>query len=683
MPERLIFPRLSPLSAALLSLMTTSVTAQERPPAAAVTPVERVVVTAVPMVTEEDESASPVTVLTAEALRRRARASIGDTLADELGVHSSSFGPAAGRPIIRGQDGPRVRVMQNGMGTLDASTVSADHAVTVESLTAKQVEIIRGPATLLYGSGAIGGVVNVVSEHIPRTRPVDGYDGVVESRWSTGDRANTSAAMLKIGSEAFVLHADALVRDAQDYVIPAAAQRQEGASPSGKRLAGSDLLGKTGGVGASFVTDAGFVGASVHRYSNDYGLPGPEGARITMRQTRTEAATEWQAITPWLELLKVRAVHNDYRHAELEPEGDVGTVFTNKARELRAELRLAPLAGISTALGAQVVASDFAAIGEEAVVPQTTSHERGVFAVARRQAGDVRIEAGARVDRARHTPAPADLPSRRFGLSTVSGALVWQIRPSTNISINATRSERAPQVEELYSNGPHAASFTYDVGNPALQKERAQNVDVSLRQTIGPAQLRMNLYRNNIQNYIYMASEDINRDGVADRVDEFKELVEDGEFLVQNVSQGRALFQGFEVELTAPLTGSTRVRVFADRVRAKLANGQNLPRIAPLRVGIEGVWDGIELWGGRLCADARYTRVAAATQVATFESSTQGYGKVDAELRYVLRAAGTTWLAFLQGNNLGNREVRLHTSYLKDFAPQMGRSFALGVRALF
>lgn len=683
MLERLSVSTVASKGLAVMSLAATTVVAQQATPTPSVTPVERVLVTAVPLPTDEADSASAVTVLSAEALRRRARASIGDTLADELGVHSSSFGPAAGRPIIRGQDGPRVRVLQNGLGTLDASTISADHAVTVESLTARQVEIIRGPATLLYGSGAIGGVVNVVNDLVPRARPVAGFSGVAETRWSSGDRANTNAAMLKTRSDAFVLHADALVRDAQDYAIPSSANGEPHSS-TGKRLTGSDLLAKTGGIGASYVTDAGFFGAAVQRLSNDYGLPGPEGVRITMRQTRQEFASEWQTLTPALEQVKLRAVHNDYRHAELEPGGDVGTVFTNKARELRAELRLAPLGGFAAAVGAQIVAHEFAAIGEEAIVPRTQSNERGVFAVVRRQFGAVSVEAGARAERATHRPAEDDLPARRFGLSSVSGALVWQPRPGTRVGLQAAQSERAPQVEELYSDGPHAASFTYDVGRSDLRKERAQNIDLSLRQTLGPVQLRVNLYRNQVRDYIYMASEDLNGDGVADRVDENKEITDEGEFLVQNVSQARAVFQGFEAELSIAPTTGTRVRWFADRTRARLANGENLPRVAPLRVGVEGLWDGVALWGGRLSGDAKYTRVASAKQVASFETVTPAYSKVDAELRYAVTDSGSTrWLIFLQGQNLADRVARLHTSYLKDFAPQTGRSFALGVRARF
>lgn len=682
------------MKASLIASAVASALAALPSAAQQVKKIEQVTVTASPLGRADSEMAQPAAVLDEEALRRKRAASIGDTLSQELGVQSSSFGPAAGRPVIRGLDGARVRVLENGIGTLDASAVSPDHAVTAESLNARQIEILRGPASLLYGSGAIGGVVNVVSDLIPRERAA-GLTGSAEARGASGNRERTAAFALNGAAGDIAWHLDGFRRKAGDYRIPGKAwrdgyeppQEQEHEdehepeepqeSPSGK-LPNSDLYARGAGAGVSWVGNRGYLGVGATGLRNDYGIPSPEGARITMRQSRVESSGELADPLPGFDRLRFRVGHNAYRHDEIEASGEIGSRFTNAATEGRLELRHGGF--LRGTLGVQVQDQEFAALGEEAIVPRTRSRSTALFLVQEKDLGAWIADAGFRVERERRQPEDG-LPARSFSLSTPALGLVWKLAPGYRLGLSATQAQRAPSTEELYSNGGHHATGTFDIGNTGLAKEVSRNGDLSLRKVSGAWRWSVSVFANRVRGYVYAASEDTDGDGVPDRVDHDGALDAEGEFLVQRFTQRRARFRGAELEVTwRPEGGSGGIRVFADTVRGRLeGDGGNLPRISPTRTGASADWR-----SGALLAIASVTRVFEQRHVAPLETRTPGHTRLDGEIAWRLdRAAWGSLTFFLQAANLADAEIRAHTSYLKDVAPQMGRSIALGVRGEF
>jgi iron complex outermembrane receptor protein len=636
--------------------------------------IDKVTVTASPLGASVTEMTQPVTVLTDEDLRRRQAASIGDTVGRELGVQSSSFGPAAGRPVIRGLDGARVRVLQNGIDTLDVSSISPDHMVATDSLNARQVEILRGPASLLYGSGAIGGVVNVVNGLIPQSVPPT-PTGSFDLRGSDANRERTGAVDLTAGGGGFALNVNGLSRKSKDYEIPGAAVRDDPDSPTGK-LPNSDLDERGGGIGASFVGARGYAGVGVSSLRNNYGIPSPEAPRIDMEQTRWDFAAELREPVPMFTNAKFRVGYNDYEHSEIEASGEVGTVFKNKAWDMRLELAHVPWADGKGALGFQFQDREFSAIGEEAIIPKTDAKASAVFLVEQKRWSEWTLEGGLRFEREERKPE-GELPSRSFSLSTVSGGAIWRFAPGVELAFNATHGERAPSIEELYSNGPHHATETFDIGDANLRKEDSRNLDLTLRGKSGPVSWKVSAFASRVKDYVFAASVDADGDGVADRVDEEGEIALDGEFLVQQTSQADAKFQGVEAEWRyRPDGDGLGLRIFGDYVRGKLTGGENLPRLSPGRYGAEvdaryGPWAG---WFSVM-------QVARQSRTAPLESATPGYTRVDAEASYRFEktAAGALTL-YLQATNLLDEEMRVHTSYLKDFAPLMGRSFTVGVR---
>lgn len=627
--------------------------------------VEQVVVTASPLGRAESELAQPATVLSEEDLRRRRAASIGDTLSQEAGVHSSAFGPAAGRPIIRGLDGPRIRVLENGIGTMDASAVSPDHAVATESLNAEQVEILRGPASLLYGSGAIGGVVNVVSGVVPRGTRAPGAS--LEARAGSANRERTAATSLdgRAGAGAFRL--DASARRTRDYETPLG------------RLAGSDVDARGGGAGASWVGERGYLGAGIQARRSNYGIPSGEGTRIDLAQDRVEAAGELAIASGGLTRARFRIGRGDYRHDEIEPGGKAGTRFENDAVEGRLEVRHAALAGWKGTLGAQLQDREQSAIGEEAILPRTRARERAFFVVEEIELGAFTVDLGVRSERETRRPE-GGLPARDFSLVTPAVGVVWRVGAGHRVGFAATQAQRAPSIEELYSRGAHRATATFDVGDAALRKEVSRNLDVTLRRTAGAVRWRVNLFANRVRDYVYAAAGDTDGDGLADRVDAAGSPEPGGEFLVQRFTQGAARFRGAEAEISwRPAPGTWAVRLFADTVRGRLAAGANLPRISPSRLGAsaEGTW-------GRLTAQATAVRVLEQRRVAPLESPTPGYARIDADAAWkVAPGARGNLTFFVQATNLGDKVIRVHTSYLKDAAPLMGRSVVAGLRGEF
>ena len=643
--------------------------------------VDKVVVTASPF-TDQDElqSVQPAVVIGKAALLRDRASSLGDTVSTQAGVQSSSFGPGASRPIIRGLDGPRIKTAENGASTLDVATISPDHAVTAEVLGARQIEILRGPATLLYGSGAIGGLVNVVTDRIPQAHS-DGLKLLLDSRFSTAERARDFGGQLRTSAGPIAFTGEYSDRKTSAYEIAVKGTLGE---PGNGTLPNSQTATKNASLGGSYILDNGFVGVGVNRFESRYGIPSPDATTIDLKRDRIELLGELNHVVG-VERIRFSAADNRYQHAELESTGAVGTVFSNNATSARIDAQTRPMAGWRTVLGIDGERSNFSAVGAETIVPLTRSQTSALFAVTERTLGPGRIEIGGRIERVKHTPdVTADLAARNFSLSNGSIGYQWQATATSAISASFSHAERAPAIEELYSKGAHIATLTYDLGNPQLAKERSQNIDVSYKLQSQAWSLRASIFRNHIKNFIYGASVDENGDSVADRVNTEGEIAADAELLKREFKNVNARFTGAEFSLGYAPTQGFGFSTMADTVRGIITSegGGNLPRMSPSRFGGKLTWRGgaDNAW----YADAGATHVFQQNRVASFETSTPGFTRIDASVRFrVAFANNRSAELYLLGRNLTNRDIRVHTSFLKDFAPMPGRSFYLGATTTY
>ncbi|ABM42209.1 TonB-dependent receptor [Acidovorax sp. JS42] len=641
------------------------------------------------------EMTQPVSVLEGDALVRQREATLGETLDGEPGITGSHFGAGASRPVIRGMDGPRVRVLSDGSELHDASTVSPDHAVAAEPLLATQVEVLRGPSALVYGGGAVGGVVNVLDGKVPTAVPDKGYEGSAELRAGSAAREKAGAVALTGGAGNLAVHVEAAGRDADDY-------RVGSGWAEGRRVPGSFNRTGTGSVGLSWVGSRGYLGLAFTRQNAKYGLPGHshsfEGCHthgnhlhcgshdehdhdddghdhdhdhgheavpvVDLRSERVDIRGELRDPFTGFSALRLRAGVTDYVHDEVE-EGTVATTFKNKAHDLRVELQHEPVAGWRGVLGLQTGQRKFSAAGEEAYVQPTLTRQWGVFLLEEYRLGDWhgdwRIETALRHDRQSAEAQDSGVERRHHGTSASLGA-VWRFAPGYAAGASITRAHRAPTAEELYARGLHMATSTYERGDASLRAETSRNIDLSLRKTSGDTTFDVSVFHNRIRNYIYGRTLD--------------EL--DGLQLLQ-YSQAGATFTGMEGRVRQRITQRLGVTLFGDSVRARLDGGERLPRIAPARVGlrVDANWRD---WGGAV----EWVQVARQNRVAAFETATPGYGMLNLGLAYNGRTgSGTPWQVYLKARNLTDRLAYAHTSFIKDAAPLAGRNVTVGVHVSF
>ena len=711
----------SPLSLALLLILSPAM-AETVPPAHDHQPVDlnAVQVQASPLAGNIEDIVRPVDVLAGDRLNEAKANSLGETVSKLPGVQSSYFGPGVGRPIIRGFDGARVQVLSSGMGSGDVSTVSVDHAVGIEPFLADQIEVLKGPATLLYGSGAIGGAVNVVDGRVPEAVTEQPLQGRAELRGNTvnGERTGMMRLDGTAASGRWVMHADALHRETHDYAIPgfaeSAAHRAEtGETPDPTEagtLPNSFLRTDSGALGLTWVGERGFVGVGANLFDTRYGVPSHEDEPVSIHldQRRHELHAGLNDLGPFASL-RLRLASSDYNHAEMEGQA-VGTVFKNTSHEGRLELVHKPWAGWKGALGLQASQRDFVAIGDEAFVPATKGSDAGVFWIGEREFdlgghGPLKLEIGARHDRNQietdaNLLAPDRLIDRTFQANSASASLRWNLAPDFHLSFGLDRAQRVPTAEELYSNGLHVATGSIELGNDRLDPETANRVELGGHWHRGPLKLSLSAYLVRYSDFIYLSAlESAAAPGTPLLVDATP---------VNLWTQGDARFHGVEAEAQWRLadndSGAWDLRVFGDQVRARLeGQGQraatlqvfhgdhadrvdglvnqsgNLPRIAPMRVGGELRWER-EGWRASLGA----VRYARQDQVAAGESATPGYTLVDAHVAWHIdTAGGNGYELFVDGNNLLNEEARVHTSFLKALAPLPGRGLTFGIRALF
>jgi iron complex outermembrane receptor protein len=672
-----------------LALATASVAVHSaEPPPATEEPIEleTVTVRANPLGRTSDELIQPHDVLSGDVLVDKRRPTIGETLEFEPGVATSDFGAGAGRPVIRGQAGPRVQVLENGLGSLDVSDVSPDHAVTVSPAQATQIEVIKGPATLLFGSGASGGVVNIANHRLP-SEAVDGVHANFEGFYGTNANERSGAAEINAGFGRHVLHGDFGARKMGDYDIPGNAS-VDGSGSEGA-LANSRNESRAGAMSYGYIADEASIAGAISRFTSNYGLPNEETAFIDMRQTRYDLQGILLQPFAGFESLKLRGAYNDYTHTEFEDVGIPGTVFLNRQQQQRLEGVHAPVGKWRGVVGVQHGFRAFEGIGEEAFVPSTDTRDLGVFIVEERPFRGGRFEAGARLER--DTNRPADLPSRDFTLASFSAGSTFDLGEDYHAKLNVTRAQRAPVPQELYAFGPHVATGTFERGSVDADRETANNFEIGFDHHGDRLAWEASVFYERFQDYLYLASNDVgldadgagtaDSDGIADRVDEAGVFDPQGEFLLVDYRQGSARFYGFEAEASyVVLNGPTRLAVnaFGDLVRGSLAGGSNLPRIEPARVGL-----GIEGSAGPLRGEVHFVRVQAQDRIAPLETRTDGYNMLSVDLRYHfhLDAANAYHSqVFVMGRNLLDEEARRATSFIKDVAPLPGRSIVIGVR---
>ncbi|MEP6633253.1 MAG: TonB-dependent receptor [Luteimonas sp.] len=634
------------------------------------TDLDAIVVTASPLKNTAEQMAQPVDVLSGEQLDKVRAASLGETVQSLPGVQSSNFGPGVGRPIIRGLDGPRVGILSDGLITQDVSTVSQDHSPTIEPFLADQIEVLKGPSTLLYGSGAIGGVVNVVDGRIPETSPGDAFSGRAEMRYDSASRGTTDLLRVDTGTDRFALHADAVYRNARDYE-----------TPDGRQV-NSFIDTKTGAVGGSLLGDWGFLGASASRFEDDYGNPGEPGDRalgergvsLALRQTRYDLKAGLNDPFDGVRNLRFNFAHTDYEHIEFE--GDVvGTQFLKNADEMRVELTHAPMAGWNGAVGAQGSDTSFEAIGEESFVPHTRTRSAGVFVFEQKQWNALQLDFGARVDRIRADPEGG--AQRAFTPVSFSAGGLWKLNEAWRLSLDLDHAERAPAEEELFANGPHIATLAFEIGDSELGKEAANQIELGLHHHSQRVDAKVSAYYNRFNDFIYIVD-----------TGQFVPRPDGGTLPVRQWTQGDARFRGLEGEVTFHLlkndTDGLDLRLFGDTVRATLTTGGNVPRIPPSRVGADLAWS-----NARWRASIGAVRNARQDKVAINETPTDGYTFVNAHAAYhwdTQRSDGTEgtgWELFLDGSNLTDRIGRVHTSFLKDDVMLPGRSVSTGIRVFF
>jgi iron complex outermembrane receptor protein len=578
---------------------------------------ESIVVTGTPLSTNPVQTAQPVSVLSGQDLHRQVSASLGETVSAEPGVTSTYYGPVASRPVIRGLSGYRVQMLDDGLGSMDASSVSEDHSVAIEASLAERIEVLRGPAALLYGSGGAGGAINVVSARLPDARPQPAFGGTFEVRGDSALDERTAVAQVNGLLGNVLLHLDGFKRETGDVRIPGdrVSTRQRRALEAGAEIpeghgrvpnSASDSWGSSAGV--NYFGEAGDIGVSYTHLDSEYELPAEETALIAMKQDRFDVKGRWALGDGFFRTLKLRGGTGDYRHTEFEAPGEPGTRFENRAYELRVSADHEWGGGWRGTMGVQNAKQDFEALGDEAFVPASVTRTIGLFAFEEHDFGPWTLQAGARLDRQRvEVSQRSDYDGKAVNLAL--GA-VWQVDPANALSFNLTRTERHPQATELYADGVHAALGRYEIGDEDLNKEVGYTLDVGVRHASERLTWSVGAFFNRYANYIFVAPT-----GTSDPDDAVPVFVYD---------QTGANLYGFEAQIEVPIAavnqGDLLLRVMGDYLRGEVRGGGNLPFMPPYRFGA-----GIDYDRDALHLGLEVMRHAKQGHTASAELATSGY----------------------------------------------------------
>lgn len=671
-------------------------------PAAAQTSLPSVTVTGNPL--GSSDLIAPAAQLSGAGLTLRSRSTLGETLDRLPGVSSTYFGPNASRPVIRGLDGDRIRILNNGGTALDVSNLSYDHAVAADPLTVERIEVLRGPAALLYGGNAIGGVVNLIDNRVPR-QAAQGVLGKADLGYVSGARERNAGAMVEASSSRLGLHVDAFRRSHGDVRVPADLScTRDGVAQSNQRICNSASKSDGGAVGGSTFFDQGYLGASASTYRNTYGAVAEDEITIGMRNNRYGVEGEIRLGGP-LRSIKARAGHTDYAHTEYEA-GKPGTVFRSQGNDLRLEARHAKLGALEGVVGLQLESARFSADGSEAFAPHSRTRQRALFLYEELSTGWGKFTFGGRTEQVHadsfgNPEVPRFEPaSRTFRPGSAAVGAVWNVAPKWQLSANLAHSQRAPKDYELYANGPHVATGAYEVGNPDLRKERSTHFEAGLHWKDGANSFRLNAFSSRFGNYLALLSTGRLRDvegngggtagtGVTDCEDGTS--VESGcaaEAMPEMAYRGvHATFRGLEASGTARLWESqgqtVDLELRSDLVRAvNRTIGQPLPRIAPARFGATGIWSR-GAWSARLGFD----HSASQNRVPAGELPTSSYTLWQAALSYRMQVRDTILLWYARVDNAADRLAYSATSILTQAAPGRvplaGRALKVGLQASF
>lgn len=667
--------RQKPLWLAMMAALTTPVmaTAGEN---ASTLDLDNVPVTGNPLGVSSDDMVVPVSVIGGRELSLRRQGTLGETLNGIPGVTATQFGPNASRPIIRGLDGERVRIMQNGVGVLDASSLSFDHAVGIDPLIIEQIDVVRGPAALLYGGSAMGGVVNAIDHRIPK-ESLDGYTGRAEARFGGPDNTRNGAAVVDVGNGLFALHADVYSRETSNLEIPgyAVSKRKSLAdgtprdSKGNGKLNNSVALANGGALGASWTFDKGYLGLSYADSNNYYGTVAEDDVKIDMNNKRTELAGELRELKGPLQKIKVRMAYTNYQHVELE-NGEVGTTFKNRGMQGSLEGTHQTFMGLNGVVGYQFQNTRFMALGEEAFVPSVTTQDQSLYVYEEHAINRHKITFGGRTGENSVNSADNDNfgpgQTKRFTPNSFALGGLYTINEAWVATVNLSHNERAPSYFELFANGPHIATGQVEVGSTSLKKERSNGIDAQLKWKSGGNSITLGAYATRFKNFIglFNTGNDILVDG---------ELLPEAQFRAVP-----ALFKGLELEGKFALNDEWTLRMRGDYVHAKdTRNNDYLPRISPLRLG-----GGLDYRLGNWNARMDVLHAFKQNDVAENELKTDGYTNLSALLAYKLPVKYHVEL-FAKANNLLNDEIREHASFLKDISPAGARSILFGARADF
>lgn len=629
---------------------------------------------------------APVGSLSGTPLLLRSQSTLGETLNSEPGVSSSYFGPHSSRPIVRGLEGDRIRILQNGMGMHDVSGLSPDHAVSLDPMSVERIEVLRGPGALLYGGSAVGGVVNVIDNRIarqPQFGAQGGVGGQVGVSAASGANGRAGSILLEGGNHRMQWHLDAFDRRSGDVRAPVVLPCNKNDTPTQRRrLCNSASESEGGAVGVSWFGSDGYVGASLSSYRSRYGVVAEDDVTVGMRSNRYALEGERRGLGGPLRSLRWSLGHTDYAHTEFKGS-EAETRFATRGSDLRVQARPQPFGAWDTVIGLQADATRFSAAGEEAYAPSSRTEQTAGFVYGERGLARGKLSAGARIEsvRVRSLGDGADGRFAPAGLDFAPWSLALgaqhPLGSGWQIGSNVAYTERAPRDYELFANGPHAATAAYEVGSTALAKEKSWNVDLGARwrSAVGVDRLAASVYMNRFSNYIGLAPTGAQQDGL----DEFR------------YRQTAALFRGLEVSGLKRLHsggGALDLNWRADLVRASdRVTGEPLPRIPPWRAGAALTWTQAA-WSASLGADhAEAQRRVPAVADGQRPGATSAYTLWHATASYRQRAGAASLLWYARLDNLTDQLAYSATSVLTTTAPGRvplpGRSLRVGLRASF
>ena len=669
-------------------------------------------VTGNPLGVGSDQMVVPISILNGRELSLKRENTLAETLNSIPGVSNSSFGPSVGRPMIRGMDSDRIKILQNGVNNLDASNLSSDHGVSIDPLIIEQIDVIRGPATLLYGGGAVGGVVNAIDHRIPKEK-LQGITGRGEVRYGGANLEQSNAAVVDVGTGNFVMHFDAYNRDSKNLRIPGNAisnmlesanywnpSAGDGDGSSGtphtgtyrsyttahgrNKLLNSQSETRGGAVGASIIFDRGYAGVSYAKHQTKYGSVKEPGILLDMDTDRIDFASEIRDLGSFFERAKFRAAYTDYRHHEMDG-GEIHSTFKNKGIDGTFELAHAPLMGLKGILGTQFDNGKFDAIGHEAFLPNSKTNSQSIYVYEELPLNKHKMTFGLRhgkhevESKGGGEEGQFGNPSRRkFNTNNAAIGGLYALNEQWSLTGNLSHNERAPSYFELFAKGVHTATGTYQEGQQDLKKEKSNGLDGQIRWKSGQNSLTFGAYFNKFSNYIGLLSTNT---GATVHEEEVTYVTHKTSIF----SGIKAEFKGVELEGKTMLTDCVQFNVRGDYVDAKdKTNGGYVPRISPLKLGA-GLKYEFDRFGARLDVLHAFKQDRVATNYnyeGGKELMTDAYTNVSIMATYKLPTQ-LNLEAFTRANNLLDQEIREHTSFLKDIAPMGGRSIMFGLRGEF